>query len=116
MRDSLTMLAPQVAYLATFDKRTPYTIIAAINLVGGIFASFLPETLGCNLPETILTAAEFGKEQKYFSWMWNPQTAKVKHENEYTKSVKRKSIRLQASMRSQRSTRLQAPLADEENV
>ena len=93
MRDSLQILAPQVTYLAMVDKRIPYIIIAVINFIGAIVASFLPETLGCSLPETILASSEFGKDQRYFSWMWNPETEKTKHEKEYHSSVKRKSIR-----------------------
>lgn len=60
---------PTAAHLGTIDKRIPYGIIACISLVSGIAASFLPETLGCYLPETISSAAEFGKNQKYFSWI-----------------------------------------------
>ena len=60
---------PTAAHLGTIDKRIPYGIIACISLVSAIAASFLPETLGCYLPETIDTAAKFGKEQKYFSWI-----------------------------------------------
>ena len=69
LRDTLQIFAPQVTYLAMVDKRIPYIIIAVINFVGAIVASFLPETLGCSLPETILEASEFGKDQKYFSWI-----------------------------------------------
>ena len=93
MRDTLQIFAPQVTALAIVDKRIPYIIIAVINFVGAIVASFLPETLGCSLPETILASSEFGKDQKYCSWMWNPEAAKVTHEVEYQSSVKRKSIR-----------------------
>ena len=60
---------PTAAHLGTIDKRIPYAIIAGISLISGVAASFLPETLGCYLPETIVSAAEFGKEQKYFSWI-----------------------------------------------
>ena len=70
-----------------------------INFVGAIVASFLPETLGCSLPETILESSEFGKDQKYLSWLWNPEKAKVTHEKEYHSSTRRKSIRALASAR-----------------
>ena len=60
---------PTAAHLGTIDKRIPYGIIAGISLISGVAASFLPETLGCYLPETIKSAAEFGNEQKYFSWI-----------------------------------------------
>jgi len=32
-------------------------------------ASFLPETIGASLPETLDAASEFGKDHKYFSWI-----------------------------------------------
>lgn len=57
------------AHLGTFDKRIPYGIIAGISLISGVAASFLPEILKWYLPETIKSAAEFGKEQKYISWI-----------------------------------------------
>ena len=60
---------PTAAHLGTVDKRIPYGIIGAISLVSGVAASFLPETLGCHLPETISSAAQFGNDQKYFSWL-----------------------------------------------
>ena len=60
---------PTAVHLATIDKRIPYGIIAIISFVSAIAASFLPETLGCYLPETISSAAEFGNDQKYFSWI-----------------------------------------------
>ena len=109
MRDSLQILAPQVTYGFPNDKRIPYIIIAAINFVGAIVASFLPETLGCSLPETILASSEFGKEQKYWSWLWNPKKAQITHEKEYKGSVKRKSIRARRSITDQDDVK--APLA-----
>ena len=103
MRDTLQIFAPQVTYLALVDKRIPYFIIAGINFVGAVVASFLPETLGCSLPETILASSEFGKEQKFWSWMWNPEQAKVTHEKEYQASTRRKSLRVRGSISKEQS-------------
>ena len=116
MRDTLQIFAPQVTYLAIVDKRIPYIIIAAINFIGGIVASFLPESLGCSLPETILEASEFGKDQKYLSWLWNPQEAKITHEKEYNRSIRRKSVRTRGSLIGQESTKVQAGHSDLETV
>ena len=107
MRDTLQIFAPQVTYLALADKRIPYIIIAAINFIGGIVASFLPETLGCSLPETILESSEFGKDQKYFSWLWNLQEAKITHEKEYNSSIRRKSIRTRGSIIDEEGNKVQ---------
>ena len=38
-------------------------------LFGAIAASFLPETVGVALPETLGEATKFGEDQKYFSWI-----------------------------------------------
>ena len=111
MRDSIQIFAPQVTYLALVDKRIPYFIIAGINFIGAIAASFLPETLGCSLPETILAASEFGKNQRFLSWMWNPQQAKDTHEKEYQASMRRKSLRTRESIsKDQNSITVKAPL------
>ena len=36
-------------------------------------ASFLPETAGVDLPETLTEAADFGRNQKYFGWVRSQQ-------------------------------------------
>ncbi|GBN15824.1 hypothetical protein AVEN_213615-1 [Araneus ventricosus] len=38
------------------------------GIVAGILATFLPETLNENLPQSINDAEEFGLNQKFFSW------------------------------------------------
>ncbi len=43
--------------------------MSAICLLGAVAASFLPETAGAELPETIEEACAFGAEQDYFKWM-----------------------------------------------
>ncbi len=50
-------------------NRIPYLVMSAICLVGGVAASFLPETAGAELPETIKEADEFGRDQKFFGWV-----------------------------------------------
>ena len=91
---SLVMIpAPQVAYLGTFDKSIPYKIAAAICVFSAFAASFLPETLGCDLPETIPSAAKFGTSQKYFSWIYDPKAAKKKFQRKGTLGRNMKSVR-----------------------
>ena len=59
---------PYVVYLGTIDRRIPYFFMGVISLVGSVAASFLPETLGADLPETLEEADSFGRDHPYFSW------------------------------------------------
>ncbi len=43
--------------------------MALISLAAGSAASFLPETAGTDLPETVAEAGDFGSDQKYFQWI-----------------------------------------------
>lgn len=44
----------------------PFWILGAGGLVISIVALFLPESAGKNLPDTLIDAEEFGKDQKFF--------------------------------------------------
>ncbi len=50
-------------------------------LLGTIAASLLPETVGVDLPETLGEAANFGKDQKFFSWIRKGDLKQQKGEN-----------------------------------
>ncbi|XP_047111703.1 carcinine transporter-like [Schistocerca piceifrons] len=62
---------PYVALMS--DRRTPYAILAALNLGTAFAISFLPESALQRLPESLQDAAVFGKDQKY--WSWKPKPA-----------------------------------------
>ncbi|XP_035223452.1 organic cation transporter protein-like [Stegodyphus dumicola] len=64
----VTILLPYIILLADYGKVIPFIIIGIICLAAGIAASFLPETLNENLPQTITDAERFGRKQKFFSW------------------------------------------------
>merc|ERR1712210_325109 len=49
----------------------PYMIMMLICLAGAVATSFLPETLGAKLPETLEDANQFGRTDKYFSFKPN---------------------------------------------
>ena len=49
------------------DKCIPYLFMFGLGSLAALTSSFLPETYGVHLPETLEAAAEFGKDQKYFS-------------------------------------------------
>ncbi|XP_049861566.1 solute carrier family 22 member 7-like [Schistocerca gregaria] len=62
---------PYVALIS--DRRTPYAILAAVNVGTAVALSFLPESALQRLPESLQDAAVFGKDQKY--WSWKPKPA-----------------------------------------
>ncbi|CAL1269583.1 unnamed protein product [Larinioides sclopetarius] len=64
----VTLITPYVVYLSIYGKSIPFVIIGMAGIVAGILASFLPETLNENLPQSISDIEEFGKHQKFFSW------------------------------------------------
>nr|XP_042896300.1 beta-alanine transporter [Parasteatoda tepidariorum] len=64
----LSVFQPYVIQLNVYGKALPFVIISLTCFIIGIVASFLPETLNENLPQTIEDAEEIGKDQKYFSF------------------------------------------------
>ena len=44
-------------------------VMGLINFVAAIASSFLPETVGCDLPETLEAATIYGNDQSYFSYV-----------------------------------------------
>ena len=67
----LGLAGPHIAALGTNIKGIPLGTMAGINLLSAVAASFLPETLGCDLPETIQAASLYGSDQPYFSYTKN---------------------------------------------
>ena len=63
------LAGPYITTLGTKDKRIPLGAMGLINLVAAVEASFLPETVGCDLPETLQAASDYGKDQQYFSYV-----------------------------------------------
>ena len=45
--------APQIVYSKFIDERMPFLLLGALALLASVFALFLPETAGVNLPDTI---------------------------------------------------------------
>ena len=65
------LAGPHITALGSKDKRIPLGVMGLINLLASITASFLPETLGCDLPETLKSASNFGRDQAFFSYVTN---------------------------------------------
>ncbi|GIY74832.1 organic cation transporter 1 [Caerostris darwini] len=63
-----TLGIPYITLLNQYGKALPFVLIGLTSFLTGILASFLPETLNENLPQTLTDAEAFGKNQKYFSW------------------------------------------------
>ena len=66
---------PYAVALGSTDLRLPYFVLFLICLAGTLATSFLPETVGAKLPETLLEANTFGQTDKYFSFK-PPRTEK----------------------------------------
>ncbi|CAL1269580.1 unnamed protein product [Larinioides sclopetarius] len=64
----VTLVVPYIVYLSIYGRAIPFIIIGGCGIVAGILATFLPETLNENLPQSINDAEKFGLNQKFFSW------------------------------------------------
>ncbi|EDW84687.1 uncharacterized protein Dwil_GK14248 [Drosophila willistoni] len=81
LANAIGVLAPYLVYLGTtVDIRAPYYILGTLFLLGGIGATFLPETLHKKLPDTMEEANHFGRHDKFFS-LPKPPLASVADEN-----------------------------------
>lgn len=61
--------SPYISYLGTaVDARYPYAILIVFSLLGAICATLLPESLDQNIPDTLEDSAEFGADQKFWSF------------------------------------------------
>ena len=60
---------PHITGLGSKDKRIPLGAMGLINLVAAVSSSFLPETVGCALPETLQAASDYGQNHDYFSYI-----------------------------------------------
>ncbi|XP_049807991.1 solute carrier family 22 member 2-like isoform X2 [Schistocerca nitens] len=69
----LLSLLPYIVFMGgSVDKRLPFAILSALNLLSGFFLSFLPETALQRLPDSLQDAAVFGKGHDYWSWKPSP--------------------------------------------
>lgn len=55
-------IAPFVAGLSSTSDWLPPVIFGVVPLIGALLVIFLPETLGCILPETLQDGEDFGKK------------------------------------------------------
>lgn len=63
-----SIIAPLVVYLANYSKALPLLILGVVGIVGGLFCLFLPESLNCELPQTLNDGEDFGRHQEFWSF------------------------------------------------
>jgi len=68
---TISIGGPYVIHLGATDPRYPYLVMFLICLLGSVSTSFLPETVGAKLPETLEDANQFGRSDKYLSFKPN---------------------------------------------
>ncbi|CAG7837136.1 unnamed protein product [Allacma fusca] len=73
------VLGPYIVYLGKFHAAGPYAVLAFASLIGTLSSACLPETLDQKLPESLEDAAQFGKHQKFWSYL--PKDESTKEEN-----------------------------------
>jgi len=65
---TISIGGPYCIALGAQDLRLPYLVMFLICLLGAVSTSFLPETVGAKLPETLEDANQFGRSDRYFSF------------------------------------------------
>ncbi|XP_049809301.1 solute carrier family 22 member 7-like [Schistocerca nitens] len=71
-------LVPYIVFQGgSVDRRVPFAILSAMNLLGAFSVSFLPETALEKLPESLQDAAIFGRGRPYWSWRLTPSPSYV---------------------------------------
>jgi len=68
---TISIGGPYVIHLSSVDPRYPYLVMFLICLLGAVSTSFLPETVGAKLPETLEDANQFGRSDRYLSFKPN---------------------------------------------
>jgi len=68
---TISIGGPYVIHLSSVDPRYPYLVMFLICILGAVSTSFLPETVGAKLPETLEDANQFGRSDKYLSFKPN---------------------------------------------
>lgn len=87
---TISIGGPYCIALGTTDLRYPYLVMFLICVTGSVATSFLPETVGAKLPETLEDANQFGRSDKYFSF--KPRTGAYQEPSEQKQIYKPKSV------------------------
>ena len=73
----LGLPGPFITSMGKTEKWIPYLFMSGLGMFGAVTSSFIPETLGCYLPETVEQASKFGSDHKYFSIKINKENKNV---------------------------------------
>lgn len=63
-----SIVAPFVVYLSHISPSMPLIVLGIIGIFGGVLSLMLPETLGHDLPQTLVDGEEFGRGQKIWDF------------------------------------------------
>lgn len=58
-----SLLAPFIPLLKKYYSFLPLTVFGSFALLSGVVSLLLPETLGCDLPDTISQAENMGRHE-----------------------------------------------------
>ncbi|XP_043224904.1 organic cation transporter 1-like [Amphibalanus amphitrite] len=61
--------SPAIIYLSNANPVLPYLILGSIAVLCAVMASFLPETLGTDMPQCLEDTRDFLHDQPYFSFI-----------------------------------------------
>lgn len=63
------IIAPFISSLADLYQPLPLLVFGVLSIISGLLIIFLPETVGCELPQTLQESEDFGRDQPiwYFS-------------------------------------------------
>ncbi|KAG8176994.1 hypothetical protein JTE90_005736, partial [Oedothorax gibbosus] len=76
---ALGLFVPFIAYLSMFGHSLPFVAISCVCLVASGLSTLLPESMNENLPQTVIDAERFGKDQKFFSMNKRIPATKANH-------------------------------------
>ncbi|XP_037076546.1 solute carrier family 22 member 3-like [Pollicipes pollicipes] len=71
------ILSPLILYLERVARGLPQLVLAVLALLGAVSVSFLPETRGLPLPDTLEEGEKFGADQRWCQCYCGSPTAEV---------------------------------------
>ncbi|XP_026734613.1 organic cation transporter protein-like [Trichoplusia ni] len=73
-----TILTPYIVYMATIAREIPLLILGCLGIFGGCLSLFLPESMGKDMPQTILDGENYGLGQKFWDFpCWNRKKKEI---------------------------------------